>query len=341
MKDTLNAFRVGLFFVFGLALLYVTYTLLSNARFEQDKGYNVTATFSNIKTLGNNADVRMAGVKIGTVQATELVNGKGVVTLLIDNKYKVPADSVAYIGIAGLLGQNYIIVDFGTETVGALKAGDAIKTKNSADFNDIIAKVEALGDKMNHVVDSFTGGSGGKTTATDAAGTAIAGPGNLFTNLNSLVTENRGRIDSVLTNLDSIAAQLSKGEGTLGKLMYSDEAYNKLNATVDEIRKAAETANATLASANSIVADIKSGQGTLGALIYKDDTINEFNKVLKNLTEFSEKLNSNQGTLGKLVNDDTIYRELRSLMSNADRALGNMGDSGPMTAVGVAANAIF
>lgn len=331
-RESLNAFRVGLFFLFGTALLYVTWTLLSDKRIQKDSGYALTAIFPSIKTLAPNADVRMAGVKIGSVRTTDLVDGQGQVVLVIEEKYKIPADSVATIGIASLLGQNYVNIEYGNAASGFLSSGGSLPTKASPDFNDIVAKIDDLSTKLNQVADGFAGVTGGDDKNS---------PGALFSNMNSLLTENREKIDNILTNMDKVTAQLSSGEGTLGKLLTSDEAYNQLTATVSDIQKAAQTANTALADAAEIVAAVKSGEGTLGKLIYDDSAIEEFNKTLKNLAEFSEKLNSGQGTLGKLVNDDTLYVEFRSLLNQAERTLSGMGDSGPITAVGVTANALF
>jgi phospholipid/cholesterol/gamma-HCH transport system substrate-binding protein len=55
----------------------------------------------------------------------------------------------------------------------------------------------------------------------------------------------------------------------------------------------------------------------------------------------SDKLSRGEGTLGKLLNDDSMLRDMRGLMKKADRALDGMGDSGPITAVGVLANGLF
>jgi len=60
-----------------------------------------------------------------------------------------------------------------------------------------------------------------------------------------------------------------------------------------------------------------------------------------NLREVSEKLASGQGTLGKLINDDSLYLSVQSTMKKADRAFDGLGDSGPITAVGVVAGKLF
>jgi phospholipid/cholesterol/gamma-HCH transport system substrate-binding protein len=90
-----------------------------------------------------------------------------------------------------------------------------------------------------------------------------------------------------------------------------------------------------------IVADVKTGKGALGLLLYDEGTANSIKVTANNLRELSEKLNGGQGTLGKLISDDKIYRDVQGLMKKADRAIDGLGDSGPITAVGVVANSLF
>jgi phospholipid/cholesterol/gamma-HCH transport system substrate-binding protein len=59
------------------------------------------------------------------------------------------------------------------------------------------------------------------------------------------------------------------------------------------------------------------------------------------LRELSDKLNKGEGTLGKLISDDTFFRDAQGIMRKVDRAVDGLADQGPITAVGVAANALF
>lgn len=347
MKDTLNAIRVGLFFIFGAALLYVTYSTLADRRLRQEAGYRLEATFTNAKTLAANSDVRMAGVRIGRVDSTRLDNGRAVATLLIEKGVEVPRDSTASIGMANLLGQNYVLIAYGNPASGKLTAGQSIPTRTTPDFNDIIARVDELGGKLNRLADSFQGLTDSATTETQPGSPAAAGPqvggsvGHLFTNLNSLIVDNRGRLDNIFRNLDSVTSNLANGEGTFGKMLTDDAAYRKITEAADKIASAADQAQTLIASTQEIVAHIKSGEGTLGRLIYKDDIATNFQQTLANMNDFSKKLNEGQGTLGKLVNDDALYRQLRALLQQAEASLGGLSEAGPISAVGAGANALF
>jgi len=57
--------------------------------------------------------------------------------------------------------------------------------------------------------------------------------------------------------------------------------------------------------------------------------------------DVSDKLAKGEGTLGKLINDDTLYDTAKTTLNKANRAIDGLNDSGPISAVGVVANALF
>ena len=63
--------------------------------------------------------------------------------------------------------------------------------------------------------------------------------------------------------------------------------------------------------------------------------------LMKDLREFSAKLNNPDSTIGKLVTDDQLYGEVQTLMKKASQTLDGMGDAAPISAIGAAAGALF
>lgn len=328
MKHSLQAIRVGVFFALGLVLIYAVFSVIGDHDFGGERGYSLEARFGNVATLTEGTDVRMAGVRIGAVRSISLVEGTGQVVLMIRPDVSIPSDSTATIGVASLLGQNYVAITYGDATTATLQDGDRIEVIETADFNDIMRQVGDLGERFGSVADSFAGFGGDDM-------------GSLFSNLNGLVTDNRERIDGIVANLETITRQLSAGEGTLGKLIADDSAYDELVAMVAEIQAAAADARTLIADAGTVLTDVREGGGTVGRLLYDDALANELEATMVNIRSFSEKLNSGEGTLGKLVTDDSLYRELQAMLQKADQALDAVGDSGPISAVGAAAGALF
>ena len=72
MNNSQQSVRVGFFFLLGVALIWVTFETLSGGHFFEDRGYKLIAGFDDLKELKTGDEVRMAGVKIGTVEKTQL-----------------------------------------------------------------------------------------------------------------------------------------------------------------------------------------------------------------------------------------------------------------------------
>jgi phospholipid/cholesterol/gamma-HCH transport system substrate-binding protein len=70
MNNVQQTARVGLFFLLGLALIWVTFETLSGGSFFKKRGYTLIAGFTDLEDLKTGDEVRMAGVKIGDVQTT-------------------------------------------------------------------------------------------------------------------------------------------------------------------------------------------------------------------------------------------------------------------------------
>ena len=330
MNNSQQAIRVGLFFILGLALAWITFESLNGGRLFKQSGYTIIAGFSNLKGLKIGDDVLMAGVKIGSVGNSRLGNQRVEAVLVILPKVKIPNDAVASVEVSSLLGANYLGVSFGTPTATPLNDGDEIKTKNTIDMNEVISQLGALGSKLEQVMGDISKTMGGGS-----------GSENLFQKIDKLVTENGPKLTETVSNLQDITAKIKSGDGTIGRLINDPKLHDELIASINEIKLAATDARNFMNDTKGIVADVKTGKGALGLLLYDEGTANSIKVTANNLRELSEKLNGGQGTLGKLISDDKIYRDVQGLMKKADRAIDGLGDSGPITAVGVVANSLF
>jgi phospholipid/cholesterol/gamma-HCH transport system substrate-binding protein len=123
-----------LFVVAGALALFFLATRVANSNsFSFSDTYAVTTQFDNIGGLKPRAAVKSAGVVVGRVGEIKFDDKhfQAVVTLNLDSRYKFPKDSSAKILTAGLLGEQYIGLEPGGDTVN-LAAGDKIKMTQSA-----------------------------------------------------------------------------------------------------------------------------------------------------------------------------------------------------------------
>ena len=101
--------------VVAALFLFFAYTT-SQVRAVQ--GYQVTAQFERIDGIRDGGDVRIAGVKVGSIVSASLDPKTFLadVRISIDPAYKLPDDTVAEIVSAGLLGDRYLaLVPGGSE----------------------------------------------------------------------------------------------------------------------------------------------------------------------------------------------------------------------------------
>jgi phospholipid/cholesterol/gamma-HCH transport system substrate-binding protein len=125
---------VGVFVAIGLgALLFLALKVGDLASFSTAETYLVKANFDNIGGLKKRAPVKSAGVVVGRVEDiifdTEAY--EATVTFSIDKRYEFPKDTSAKILTSGLLGEQYIGLAAGGDTV-RLKGGDKLKITQSA-----------------------------------------------------------------------------------------------------------------------------------------------------------------------------------------------------------------
>lgn len=332
MNNSQQTIRVGLFFILGIALTWVTFATLSGGSIFKNKGYKLIAGFESLKELKKGDEVRMAGVTIGSVLEThlDLPHRRGVATLLIEPNVQIPNDSTASIVMAGLIGTNYIGVDLGSAGAAPLADGTEIKTRVTPDLNSIMTDLGNLGKKLDGAFSSFS--------------TAISGDGKspgFFQKLDKVITENSEKVTVTMTNLQDITTKLNSGEGTLGKLINDPTLHDELVAAVGELKSTAAEAKTFVTDAQAVMAQVKSGKGTLGALVYDETSANNLKASVANIRSVSDKLARGEGTLGKLINDDTLYNTAQGTLKKADRAIDGLGDTGPITALGIVANSLF
>jgi len=125
---------VGVFVAIGLgALLFLALKVGNLGSYSGGESYLVEANFDNIGGLKKRAPVKSAGVVVGRVEDivfdTETYEAK--VALSIDKRYEFPKDTSAKILTAGLLGEQYVGLAAGGDTV-KLKNGDKLKLTQSA-----------------------------------------------------------------------------------------------------------------------------------------------------------------------------------------------------------------
>jgi phospholipid/cholesterol/gamma-HCH transport system substrate-binding protein len=134
MERTTLDFWVGLFVVSGISALVMLAMKVGNlSSYNMSDTYQLHAYFSNIGGLKPKAAIKSSGVLVGRVTDITLDTNRyeANVVMSMDKRYEFPKDTFASILTSGLLGEQYIGLNPGGDSV-MLHNGDEIKQTQSA-----------------------------------------------------------------------------------------------------------------------------------------------------------------------------------------------------------------
>ena len=148
----------------ALAVLLVVIGFLNQSRdmSSATEGHvRVDALFGRVDGIAPGAEVRMGGVRIGTVTAQHLDNRfRAVLTLSLSDTVPVPKDSSASVQTDGLFGEKYIVVEPGAAEQ-PLKTGDVIAYTQDA---------QVVSDILNLIISQGRAAQAERKAAAEAAG---------------------------------------------------------------------------------------------------------------------------------------------------------------------------
>ncbi len=141
MKRT-NYFEV---IVGTLVILFAGLFLINSiksAKIQTSKGYEIIAKFDDVGDISSGSDVKISGIKIGTVSQSELDKDtyRATLKIQIQDDVKIPLDSSVKVASSGLLGAKYLEISPGAD-IEYLSQGDEIAfTQSSVNLEDLLGK---------------------------------------------------------------------------------------------------------------------------------------------------------------------------------------------------------
>ena len=161
----------------------------------------------------------------------------------------------------------------------------------------------------------------------------VGGSRDLLDNLNVLTSK-----------INAIIATVESGEGTIGKLIYDDSFYRRLDAiaeggeslfsgvttgkgTLGRLLSSEELydhANAAVAKLEDVLTKIESGEGTLAKLIHDPSLYQNADQMVTRASLLMDNVNKGEGTLGKLAQEEELYQRLNSAVAGLDALLAGM-----------------
>ena len=305
--------RVGIMVIIGLAILAIGIFFMSGQEGFFRRRYKLKAYVSEAGALRQSAEVDLDGVAVGDVEKIEI------------SPYPEPERAVEIVMHIARTYQHLIRADSraSIETVGLL--GDSyVNITRGSPGQEVIAAGGVL-----------------KTSEKADVKRVVQNANSVFTNLGVLST-----------TLNNISSQVQSGKGSLGKLVYDQTLYNRLNKTTDSFDRMVTrvdqgqgtlgklmadetlygTTVATIDRLNKVIDDMQHGPGSLAKFVSDPSVYNNVNHLVTQANSLVDNINQGQGTLGKLAKDPQLYNRLNetfdhlnALSTRMDQGQGTLG----------------
>jgi phospholipid/cholesterol/gamma-HCH transport system substrate-binding protein len=298
-------FLTGILVVVAIAVLYlgVSYLKGINVFSKQQRFF---AVYDNVAGLVSSNPVVLNGYKIGIVKGVQLSNkgdGRIVVEVVIDDaNLKVPEDTKLEIYDADLFGSKAIQIVLGQSTVLAPNKDTLVSGVQLGLTESLKQEIEPLKKKSTELFASLDSIMGSLNNALKSAegkqdiGTIFSSLKSTLSNLeattfkvNGILDANAGNLQSMLTNVNSIATNLKDNNARI------TNAVTNFNAISDTLAK-----------------------------VQLAQTMKKVDNALAGFTTMLEKINSGQGSLGQMIQTDSLHRELVSASHSLDLLLNDM-----------------
>jgi len=263
--------RVGLMVISGLIIFAVAIFFISGQIGFITRKYTLHAYFPTAGGLRAGSQVELAGIPAGSVHEVRI------------SKFQDPARAVEIVMRVARDYQEQIRADSvaGETTAGLL--GEA--------YLDI-----SRGSPGQPVIPD-----GGLVKSTQAPGIQA---------IEQNATDVVSNLRVLSASLNDITTQLTNGKGSIGKLLYDDTFYNRMNQTLSAVQ--------------SLVANVQNGQGSIGKFLVDPTLYNKTVATVDRLNQVMDQVQNGKGTVSLLINDPGVYNQLKDLTAKANTLIDNV-----------------
>jgi phospholipid/cholesterol/gamma-HCH transport system substrate-binding protein len=297
--------RVGILVAMSLIILAVGIFLISGQVGFLSRQYTLKAYLSEASGLREGTQVQLAGIPIGNVKAIRI------------SAYTEPLRAVEVDMRLAKRYQDQIRADsvVTVERFGLLGESYINISRGSprqpvlADGAELKSREEAdvkqIVQNTNDVISNLRVLS---AKLTDVADQITAGKGSMGRLIYDQALYNR--MNQTADMAQRVMTSIEHGQGTIGKLISDEALYQQMSATMDRL--------------NNFIEDLQHGKGSAGRFVSDPAVYDNLNKVAAKANTFMDNINSDKGTLGRLINDPQLYNRLNETIDRLDSITARM-----------------
>lgn len=320
--------KVGAFMLIALVVLGVFIVKIEEIPLStQGRRQRVQATFPSVAGLDAKSPVRIAGVRVGIVEAIALDGDRALVTLALDPGVALRQGARAEVTSLGMLGDKYVELYPGRTDAPPLAPGTILEGASPVSFDQVLGTANAIGGDVKEVTAALRkslGGDEGERRIDEI----LEHIRQLTADTRALVATNRANVDATIANfrefsetlkteLPRLAAKLNELAGRVEAVV--EENREDLSASLANIRDLSGRLRTSADHLNDITAKISRGEGTLGKLVNEDETAVNLNAALKSVESGVQSLKDTLGRAQRWELGVNIRSEMLPGLDDHDR----------------------
>jgi phospholipid/cholesterol/gamma-HCH transport system substrate-binding protein len=207
----------GAFILLTLLIFLFTVAVVGRGKNWFRKHVTYYTTFIEGYNLVSGSRVKLLGTDVGMVTDVALTEENQVsvrIRVLADYASRIRRDSVASVESPTVIGSEFIDITPGTPKAAIIEPGGEIASKEKKKFTDYLEEYE-VGQKLANI----------GVILEDLA------------RITSQLKDPDGPFFGTFGNLQRISATVDAGEGSLGRLVKSDEFYEQISMELDDISR--------------------------------------------------------------------------------------------------------
>ncbi len=280
--------KVGIFVLISIAIFaYMAMHLgIFNFHIKNYKTYYVY--FETLSGLGKKADVKIAGVKVGWVDQTELMQSDSNprVKIYVQSQYVLYSDAYAEIHQEGLLGSRYLEVVPGSPGLDIIHSGGTLQrtVKQRVSIEKLMDRFETIAHNIEDVSAALKGAIGTPEQQNELRSIVnnISEASKKIAIFADILSRNERNIDGILNDIKSFSHEIVP----VGKDIH--KIAEKLDTNIDRLS-------------------------------------DRFDDTMKHIGSVAEKIDQGKGLIGKLINENDVYEDLK-VCAKGIRKAADIGD---------------
>lgn len=291
---------VGMFILAAIAVFLYMGLQIRAWRLDAHQYQPYTLHFHDVSGLSQQADVQIAGVKVGWVDDIQLARDGSYVAvqIMVLKQYVLHSNAYGVVRQDGMLGTKFVELAPGDAHLPAIQAGSVLTQpeRPPASLDDVVQHVDQTVSQVNDISSSVQQTLVHHNTLDQLTSTVTAMQetaqhmASFVQHLDDIVSHNREQLSQTLERVHAVAGILQEDMPRI--VHQAQSSLDHLSQTLDQdMRRITDNMAQTSESLDNVMHKIDTGQGVLGQLVSDPALSDDLRTAMEGARDYFDAMN--------------------------------------------------